>query len=374
MKSLLNWIAILAVLPVCYADHVGVFISFPDDTVYAECVDLQGGSRGFELLDKTQLDVVWAGPTSFGHQLCMIEGVGDEVSGDVCSYDGEYWGLFLRSGGSWGYMPVGFDGGDECWNMDLESYDGHYCARQGDLVGLSYGEFGEEPDDVEYGDVCRPLQLKRVRTYVDDERQNADEEGGTITAEQGSKIGFILDIRNDFRFGELEFDDITVQFTVEDADDGEDLEEEELLDELPEDEKEEVEIELDLPDDIEPGRYSAYLYVTGESTQGISQEFTVDFTLKVSEREAEAAPVMDGVTGSATVEFEGPEQLVEEEPEAVLLEEAEPSEEKPKVHEKVGSQPGEQTFLEKHGKLLVLGVLEFTLILITILVIVVVRR
>jgi hypothetical protein len=345
-----------------------------------------------ELLDATELDLVWAGPTSFGHQLCMIDSVGDEVSGDFCSYDGEYWGFFLRSGEDWEYMPVGFDGEGGCWNGDLESFDGNYCTAENHLVGFRYGEFGEEPAEASYEDVCRPLQLKRIRTYIDDWRQNADEEGGIITAEQGSTLRFILDLRNDYPFGELEYDDIEVKFTMDEAYEGDDLEALESLDELAEETKEEVDIELDLPDDIEPGQYDATMFVSGESTQGIVQEFFVDFTLRVSEADEDIEPALESVAGSATTEFDAPaeepesEGRAEEEPEATLLEESEEPEaevtndsdetssDRLNIHQKPQTTAEGETFLQKHGKMIVLGVLELTLVLVTILVIVVIRK
>jgi len=135
-----------------YAAEVGVVISFPEHDI-TKCLEVAEGMSGFDLLDGS-FQALWAEHALFGHQLCMIEGVGDTVSFDACEYSGKYWGFSTYDDG-WQYMPVGFDGGS-CWNGDFTSYDGHYCAKEGDVVGLHYGEFGQYPTVISFEDICGP--------------------------------------------------------------------------------------------------------------------------------------------------------------------------------------------------------------------------
>jgi hypothetical protein len=138
------------------AADVGVVVEFPNGTVYTQCVEISDGESAYRLLRETELDIDWSGKGAWGRALCMINGVGDDVVGDGCDWGSDYWGFYLAldNGTSWDYSPVGFDMGD-CWNREFDSFSGHYCAQDGDMVGFAYGGFGTKPDFRKFTQVCR---------------------------------------------------------------------------------------------------------------------------------------------------------------------------------------------------------------------------
>jgi hypothetical protein len=141
MKKLILLTAIFAMLPLALAD-VGVIAEFPNGTVYSDCVKVSDGKNVYQILQETDLDAGWSDDGMWGRALCMINGVGSEPSGDACSDWSSYWAfsLSLDTDNDWtAHSPVGFTAGS-CWNRDHEtpSYDGHYCAKDGDVIGLHY--------------------------------------------------------------------------------------------------------------------------------------------------------------------------------------------------------------------------------------------
>jgi hypothetical protein len=146
---------LIAVLLGGAAADVGVVVELPDGTVYTECVDVSDGSSAYSVMQKTDLDLEWSEEGQYGRMLCMINGVGDPVAGTMCGYSGSYWGfqLALGSASSWHYSPVGFGAGD-CWDRDFESFEGHYCAQHGDVLGFAYGGFGAEPEFFGFDEIC----------------------------------------------------------------------------------------------------------------------------------------------------------------------------------------------------------------------------
>ena len=277
------WLLIILLIPLVVADNVGVIISFPDGSVHGQCVDVNNGINGYDLLQELSLNKLWAGPGSFGHQLCQINGVGDDINGDGCSYNGKYWGFFTSEGNGWQYMPVGLDGGEECWDGDLSSYDGHYCANDGDLVGFRYGEYGVLPVDYSFEQVCNFLKLNDVKVYVDGKKENGvDEEGGKIKTQPDSKVTFKIEVENDYLFNEeLEVENIEASVIIKNIDDGDDIEEEIELNDLRINEDDRDEIEFTIPLFVKDGEYNLELKIVSETSDNIEQEMVVKYDLKV---------------------------------------------------------------------------------------------
>jgi hypothetical protein len=141
MKKLVFLLCFLALMSFASA-KVGVVVEFPNGTVYTECVSVSDGKSAYDILGKSSLDSDWTDDGMWGRALCMIDGVGSEPSGDACSDWSSYWAFSLSLDGDNGWTthsPVGFTAGG-CWNRDYEtpSYDGHYCAQGGDVIGFEY--------------------------------------------------------------------------------------------------------------------------------------------------------------------------------------------------------------------------------------------
>ncbi|MFC2154582.1 carboxypeptidase-like regulatory domain-containing protein, partial [Candidatus Altiarchaeota archaeon] len=149
------------------AARVGIVIDFPDGATHVECLDVPEGMNGFEVLEKTGMNLEWSPPSAWGHALCGIESVGCPSDNCFCGGE-EYWGFFIAEGGDdeWNYMPVGFDAGEECWNRDTFSYDGHYCAADGDILGFRWGTYDVLPEFKRFVDVC-PTKRRREREELE---------------------------------------------------------------------------------------------------------------------------------------------------------------------------------------------------------------
>ena len=136
------------------AARVGVAVKYQNGTTYTECVQVNAGADGYQTLEESALALIWSPAGMWGHGLCGIEGVG--CPSDNCYCTSDYWGFLLTEKGKsgWEYMPVGFDAPSACWNHDYGSYDGHYCAADGDVVGLAYGPWGTQPDQITFTEIC----------------------------------------------------------------------------------------------------------------------------------------------------------------------------------------------------------------------------
>ncbi len=143
------------------AAKVGLVVDFPDGSVHVECLNVGDGDNGYNVLRSADLNTRWAGPGTYGHSLCKIDDIGNTIGAGGC-WDTENWAfwIMLSGSGSWVEMPVGHDGGSSCWNRDTSSWDGHYCATDGDVIGYVYGEY------ICVGWDCDAPPMQTRRTYA----------------------------------------------------------------------------------------------------------------------------------------------------------------------------------------------------------------
>lgn len=161
----LLWIVIIS--GYVNATRVGIFVDFPDGSKYLKCVEVEENTNAYEILQKTDLNISWSPPSQWGHGLCMINTVG--CPSDNCYCSSSYWNFYIKKldENSLNYSPVGFDGGSECWNRDYSSFDGHYCAVDGDVLGFGYGSYGTMPKGVDIESICRMSHLsERGKRYI----------------------------------------------------------------------------------------------------------------------------------------------------------------------------------------------------------------
>jgi hypothetical protein len=140
--------AVFAILFLCAsaaATQVGVVVEYPDGRIFSTCLAAEEDADGYALLEETGLGFNWSISELYGHGLCGIEDVG--CSAEDCWCTDKYWGFYVKKGdGPWEYSAVGFDGGATCQE--------HYCAKDGDLVGLAYGAYGTKPAEKTFEEVC----------------------------------------------------------------------------------------------------------------------------------------------------------------------------------------------------------------------------
>jgi|GEM_PF-3473284 len=120
---------------------VGLVVQFPNGTIYTDCMRSFDGKSAYNLLEKTDMNILWSPDSPFGRMLCKIDDIGDDVGPDgYCEWSGSYWAFSLSLGRDNGWTmhsPVGFTAGG-CWNREEDSFDGHYCSKDGDVIGLEY--------------------------------------------------------------------------------------------------------------------------------------------------------------------------------------------------------------------------------------------
>jgi len=129
------------------AARVAVVVKFPDQT-QTRCVTAPQGTDAYRILEDLDFNAAWSYyGQSLGHGLCGISGTGCPSTNCYCNPN-EYWNFYVKgSGGAqWTYSQVGFDGGASC--------NDHYCAADGDMIGLGFGTYGTEPAAYSFDEVC----------------------------------------------------------------------------------------------------------------------------------------------------------------------------------------------------------------------------
>ncbi len=274
------------------AEEVGVIVTFQNGKSFGHCAAFTSPENGYDIMQKIPLPQAWSEKGAFGRQLCQINGVGDDVTGASCGFNGKYWGFFLadKNKNTWEYMPVGFDGGDTCWNRDFGSYGGHYCARDGDVIGFRYGEFGEFPAVYSFETVCRPLKIEDTEVFIDGKKQGGTFESGTIIAAwPNATLKFKIKLAHQYPFavasarGE-EIQDINGRVTVKDIDDGDNIEETVSFSALGTGRSDSEEIVLLLPLFVNDGTSAAELEIEGTLPTKEMQKIVVPFTVDIKKK------------------------------------------------------------------------------------------
>jgi len=122
---------------------VDVFVEFPNGTMFTKTLCVNQDEVGKRILELAGLDINGSYDYAWGFMITCIE--------NVCSPSdwSWYWSfrLIKEDECHWNYMPVGIGPGGTknptCWNRDYSSYDGHYCAKNEDAIGLTYRGYGK---------------------------------------------------------------------------------------------------------------------------------------------------------------------------------------------------------------------------------------
>jgi hypothetical protein len=133
------------------AVRMGLIAIFADGTIYQKCLDVENGASGYDILEQSGLSITWSPSIRYGHQLCAINGLGCPADNCHCNQKGDYWNFFLKRIGysDWEYpdsIESRFDAGSTCQE--------HYCAKEGDIIGLKYSFYQNTPFPYRFGDIC----------------------------------------------------------------------------------------------------------------------------------------------------------------------------------------------------------------------------
>ncbi|MBS3101475.1 hypothetical protein J4204_05045 [Candidatus Woesearchaeota archaeon] len=111
------------------------------------------------------------------------------------------------------------------------------------------------------------------------------DDGDTIDdeAEPGDAVEFRVEVKNNFTDAEdLEIEDITVQVTIEEVDDGDDLDEESSDFNLKADRDKRVTLKFQLPIELDEDTFNVLIHAEGEDENGTNHEADMDLELEVN--------------------------------------------------------------------------------------------
>jgi len=138
------------------------------------------------------------------------------------------------------------------------------------------------------------LRIKRVDVKVDGKTDKNLKNGDKIgeEAKPGSKVDFEVEVENLFtREEDLEINDILVEITIEEIDDGDDLEEEAKEFDLKQGKDDKVEISFDIPLDVDEDTYNVIIRAEGDDENETNHEATFELQLEV-EKETHEIRIM----------------------------------------------------------------------------------
>jgi hypothetical protein len=128
------------------------------------------------------------------------------------------------------------------------------------------------------------LAIKNIKVYVDDDKVSGiDDEGGDIdNVLPESVIKVKVTIENNYpRESKTEIEDIEISGTIFDIDDGDDLEEDNDIDDIKAGKDETVELEFEIPLEVEEDSFDFELVVEGENETGGFLNDSAFFTVKI---------------------------------------------------------------------------------------------
>ncbi len=245
------------------AAEVCVVAYYPGEEADSKCIEIDEGKNGYELLNELGWSMEWKdyGGT-LGHALCKIKDVGYDSS--VCWGNEGYWNFNLAQNGKWVYPEKGFDGSP------------HYETKDGDVIGLAFGPYHTIP---------KMFKANITKIYVDGDKQSDSKtRGGKIVdVFPGSEIEFELELENLYDSStDIEIVDISVIGTIEEIDDGDDIEEEISEFDLAADRKIDKKLKFTIPLEVEAKDRLLKIEIDAEDDAGIKyeKEFTYDLEIE----------------------------------------------------------------------------------------------
>jgi hypothetical protein len=271
MKKMIFLMLVLLACTVSAAD-VCVVVDYGKESDLepdSKCVDVDAGISGYELMQETG----WSSEWQNNAYLCSVNDVGYE--GGNCFGD-KGWMYFIALDGEWFFPSVVLAGAGECWNRNKNSAVGDYCTKSGDTLVFLYGKWGDEPD---------MFKINVSRVEVDGKKQTKiTSNGGKIqNALPGSKIKFRIELENLYDSStDITIKDISIEGTIEEIEDGGNIEEDISEFDLDADRKVTQDLEFEIPLEVEDKDRLLKIEYTARDDAGIRYdgEFTYDLEVQ----------------------------------------------------------------------------------------------
>jgi len=282
-KIIIIGLLMLVLIIQLVAAEVCVVAYYDSAEADSECFDIDEDKNGYELIEETNWDLLWSPVSAFGHMICRINDEGTDVSGQYCEYTGDFWNLVLNRDGEWIHLPIGLDAPGGCWNYDMNSWSGHYCTKDGDVLGLAFGAAGAEPE---------MFKVNVSKIYIDGEKQrDSKTKGGKIVdVFPESKIKVKIELENLYKHStDIDIKDILIEGTIEEIEDGDDIDEELSEFDLEADKKTTKDLEFLIPLEVEAKDRLLKIEISAEDDAGIryEQEFTFDMEVEKEDHKLE---------------------------------------------------------------------------------------
>ena len=266
MKNILILlISLLLVVQLVNAAEVCVVAHYGDGEADSKCIDIDEGKSGYELMEETGWRIEWKdqGGDS-GHCIASINDIGYD-SGE-CTGDKGYWNLNIAKDSQWSFLG------------DMTFFDGasHYETRNGDTLGLAFGPSGSKPE---------MFIINISKIYIDGEKQSESKtrRGKIVDVFPGSEVKFKIELENLYD-GSTDIDiiDISIEGTIEEIDDGNDIDEEIKEFDLDADKKTTKTLEFQIPLEVEAKDRLVKIELKAEDDAGIKykKEFTYDLEVE----------------------------------------------------------------------------------------------
>lgn len=268
MKKIL-FLAVLFILMVQLVNAAEVCVvvdygSESEDKPDSKCVTIEEGDNGYVLLNKLGWSMGWKDYGGLlGHALCNIKDVGYDP--DTCWGDRGYWNFNLIQNGEWYHViDRGFDGTP------------HYETKNGDFVGLAFGQDGAKPE---------MFKANISKAYVDSEKETKlTETGGKLKdVHPGSNIKLKIELENFYGSDtDIEVKDISIKTTIEEIENGEDIDKDIPDFDMKTKAKETKDIEFDIPWEIEEKDRLLTIELTAKDDAGIKYDKKFIYDLQIS--------------------------------------------------------------------------------------------
>jgi len=149
--------------------------------------------------------------------------------------------------------------------LGIGNYSGTIKVSHADLTDISI------PVTVTVTDVLEEvLRIEDLDSNVENNLENGDE----IEVKPGEDLTFDIELENTASF---DIEDIEILFIISDIDDGDDLEEEVVIDEIRDGDKETVELSFEIPYELEDDSYEIIIEIVGDGDDG--NDYEIDWTL-----------------------------------------------------------------------------------------------
>jgi len=285
-RVLIGLFLLLFIIQLVNAAEVCVVVDYGgygEEEPDSKCIDIDEGKNGYDVLEATGFDILWSPESTWGQMVCKINDIGTDIQGTSCYYDPnkqEFWNFALVDGTKWGHSPVGLNGGDECWNRDFSWSDWskvvHYCVKDGDMLGFAFGKGGAEPE---------MFKANTTKIDVDGKKQSDSKtrSGKIVDVFPGSVVEFKIELENLYDSStDIEITDISIEGTIEEINDGDDIDEEISDFDLGADRKKTEELKFEIPLEVEAKDRLVKIEIKAEDDAGIKyeKEFTYDLEVE----------------------------------------------------------------------------------------------